>query len=54
MAVLYRSAVHRQRGLGDVAAAPCGMWLPENHLAYVVRDVIDQFDLLAMDEVYGK
>jgi hypothetical protein len=31
----------------------CGKWLPENHLAYVVSDVIDQFDLSAMGEVYG-
>jgi hypothetical protein len=31
----------------------CGKWLPENHLAYVVSDVIDQLDLSAMDEVYG-
>jgi hypothetical protein len=30
-----------------------GKWLPENHLAYVVSDVIDQLDLSAMDEVYG-
>jgi transposase len=28
-------------------------WLPENHLAYFVSDVIDQLDLSAMDEVYG-
>jgi hypothetical protein len=26
--------------------------MPENHLAYVVSDVIDQLDLSAMDEVY--
>jgi|HubBroStandDraft_1064217.scaffolds.fasta_scaffold58414_2 hypothetical protein len=31
----------------------CG-WLPENHLAYLVSDVIDQLDLPAMDEVYGR
>ena len=31
----------------------CGKWLPENHLAYVVSDVIDQLDLSAIDEVYG-
>ncbi len=31
----------------------CGKWLPENHLAYVVSDVIDQLDLWAMDQVYG-
>ena len=31
----------------------CGKWLPENHLAYVVSDVIDQLDLSATDEVYG-
>jgi len=28
-------------------------WLPENHLAYFVSDVIDQLDLSAMDKVYG-
>jgi len=28
-------------------------WLPENHLAYFVSDVIDNLDLSAMDEVYG-
>jgi hypothetical protein len=31
----------------------CGTWLPENHPAYVVNDVIDQLDLSAMDEVDG-
>ena len=31
----------------------CGKWLPKNHLAHVVSDVIDQLDLSAMDEVYG-
>jgi len=28
-------------------------WLPENHLAYFVSDVVDQLDLSAMDAVYG-
>lgn len=28
-------------------------WLPEDHLAYFVSDVIDQVDLSAMDAVYG-
>jgi transposase len=28
-------------------------WLPENHLAYFVSDVIDHLDLSAMDAVYG-
>lgn len=28
-------------------------WLPENHLAYFVGDVIDNVDLSAMDAVYG-
>jgi transposase len=28
-------------------------WLPENHLAYFVSDVIDNLDLSAMDGVYG-
>src|ERR1017187_8307763 len=28
-------------------------WLPENHLAYFVGDVVDNLDLTAMDAVYG-
>jgi len=28
-------------------------WLPENHLAYFVGDVVDALDLTAMDAVYG-
>lgn len=28
-------------------------WLPENHLAYFVSDVVNQVDLSAMDAVYG-
>jgi transposase len=28
-------------------------WMPEDHLAYFVGDVIDQLDLSAMDNVYG-
>lgn len=28
-------------------------WMPEDHLAYFVSDVVDQLDLSAMDEVYG-
>src|SRR5258708_8986800 len=28
-------------------------WLPENHLAYLVSDVVDNLDLSAMDAVYG-
>ena len=28
-------------------------WLPENHLAYFVGDVVDNLDLAAMDAVYG-
>jgi transposase len=28
-------------------------WLPEDHLAYFVSDVVDQLDLSAMDAVYG-
>lgn len=28
-------------------------WLPENHLAYFVSDVVDQLNLSAMDAVYG-
>ena len=29
-------------------------WLPENHLAYVVSDVVDQLDLSAIESVYEK
>src|SRR5258708_6256102 len=29
-------------------------WLPENHLAYFVSDVIDHLDLSPMDSVYGE
>ena len=28
-------------------------WLPENHLAYFVSDVVDNLDLSSMDAVYG-
>jgi transposase len=28
-------------------------WLPENHLAYFVSDVVDQLDLSGMEAVYG-
>jgi transposase len=28
-------------------------WLPENHLAYFVSDVVDNLDLTAIDAVYG-
>ena len=28
-------------------------WMPEDHLAYFVSDMIDQLDLSAMDNVYG-
>ena len=28
-------------------------WLPENHLAYFVSDVVEELDLSAMDAVYG-
>ena len=29
-------------------------WLPENHLAYFVSDVVDNLDLSAMETVYGE
>src|SRR5712671_4919135 len=29
-------------------------WLPENHLAYFVGDVVDQLDLSPMHAVYGQ
>ena len=28
-------------------------WMPEDHLAYFVSDVVDRLDLSAMDRVYG-
>lgn len=28
-------------------------WMPEDHLAYFVSDVVDQLDLSAMDRIYG-
>jgi transposase len=28
-------------------------WMPEDHLAYFISDVVDQLNLSAMDEVYG-
>src|ERR1035438_8732967 len=28
-------------------------WLPENHLAYFVSDVVDNLDLTAIEKVYG-
>jgi transposase len=28
-------------------------WLPEDHLAYFVSDVVDQLDLSAIESVYG-
>ena len=27
-------------------------WLPENHLAYCVSDVVDQLDISAIESVY--
>ncbi len=29
-------------------------WLPENHLAYFVSDVVDQLELSAIEKVYEK
>jgi len=29
-------------------------WLPENHLAYFVSDVVDQLDLSAIESVYAE
>ena len=29
-------------------------WLPENHLAYFVSDVVDQLDLSAIESVYER
>ena len=30
----------------------CADWLPENHLAYFVSDLIDQLDLSAIEAYY--
>ena len=31
-----------------------GEWLPEDHLAYFVSDVVDELDLRAIESVYEK
>jgi len=35
-----------------VTAKFCANWLPDNHLVYLVSDVVDQLDLSAMHAVY--
>src|SRR5215467_11131352 len=49
MAKAYRTYVPEQ----DLLLPPSlGDWLPENHLAYFVSDVVDQLDLSAIESVY--
>src|SRR5215470_2224035 len=45
----YRAYVPEQ----DLLLPPSlGEWLPEDHLAYFVSDVVDQMDLRAIESVY--
>src|SRR5207245_10649203 len=49
MAKTYRDFMPEQ----DLLLPPSlGDWLPEDHLAYVVSDVVDQLDLRAIESVY--
>jgi Transposase domain (DUF772) len=49
MAKTYRAYLPEQ----DLLLAPSlGDWLPEDHLAYFVSDVVDQLDLRAIESVY--
>jgi transposase len=49
MAKTYRSYLPEQ----DLLLPPSlGDWLPEDHLAYFVSDVVDQLDLSAIESVY--
>src|SRR6266496_1305432 len=49
MAKTYRSYLPEQ----DLLMPPSLRdWLPENHLAYFVSDVVDQLDLKAIESVY--
>ena len=49
MAKAYRTYLPEQ----DLLLPPSlGDWLPENHLAYFVSDVVDQLDLSAIESVY--
>jgi transposase len=49
MAKTYRSYLPEQ----DLLLPPSlGEWLPEDHLAYFVSDVVDQLDLSAIESVY--
>ena len=49
MAKTYRAYLPEQ----DLLLPPSlGDWLPEDHLAYFVSDVVDQLDLSAIESVY--
>jgi len=49
MAQTYRSSVPEQ----DFLLPPSlRVWLPEDHLAYFVSDLVDQLDLSAITTVY--
>ncbi len=49
MAKTYRDYMPEQ----DLLLPPSlGDWLPEDHLAYFVSDVVDQLDLRAIESVY--
>ena len=51
MAKTYRAYLPEQ----DLLLPPSlGDWLPEDHLAYFVSDVVEQLDLSAIDSVYEK
>jgi len=49
MAKTFRSYVPEQNLL---LPPSLGEWLPENHLAYFVSDVVDQLDLSAIESIY--
>ena len=51
MGKTYRAYLPEQ----DLLLPPSlGDWLPEDHLAYFVCDVVEQLDLSAIESVYGK
>jgi len=51
MAKTFRSYVPEQNLLLPPSLRE---WLPENHLAYFVSDVVDQLDLSAIESVYAE
>src|SRR5260370_22735629 len=51
MAKTYRTSLHEQ----DFVLPPSLRdWLPEDHLAYFVSDVVDELDLSAVESIYEK